>query len=348
MKSKKRTIIGNICKVVGFLLIFVLLFSLFVKIFSFKYTKTVATFYKLPEDSVDVLFVGSSHAYHNVDPNVLYEESGTTAYIMGSASQMVWSSYYLMKEACKTQHPKVVFLECYKTYFTDEYSDEPTALKAFCNMKFSRNYLDNVFANFGDKEKRIDSALLFPWYHSRYTDLKGEDFKPNYGNEYYANYLGYSPMKKSVKSEIPEGIGEITERAPLSDKVVTYLDKCVELSKEEGFELVFLLTPYCEEAVPRQAYYNTLADYADEKGITLINGNLLYDELGLIGDKDFGNGNHLCHKGARKMTLYLNDFLNQNFDLQDHRGDAYYQRWENNRLYMQEHYPIKTKTTGGK
>lgn len=329
-----KRIVRNTIKIVAFLLIFTFLFTIFYNVLRFKYSKGIEKFYDLPENSVDVLFVGSSHCYRNINPAIFYENEGITAYNLGSASAMIWNSYYYLEEALKTQKPKVVYLECYKTYITGEYSDTAVAIKAVSGMKISKTYFDDIKASVSESEDLIDYYLMFPWFHSRYDEITEADILENYGNEYYDSFLGYFPINKPQKYKMSNTLNEVTEKEPLSDKVTEYLDKIVEITEENDIELVFVITPFCKNATKLQPYYNSLAEYADEKEITLINGNLMYSELGLNRKKDFGKGNHLCDSGATKITNYLLDFTSENYDLEDHRGDEYYSRWEANVAYM--------------
>ena len=321
-------------RIILFLAIFALLFAVFVQVFHFKYGKLIEQFYTLPKDSVDVLIVGSSHAYRNIDPNVFFEESGITSYIIGSPGQRIWNAYYYLREALKTQKPKVVVLECYYVNSEKEYADSATAIKAAVGMKWSPEYFDQLNASVKDKDRLIDYYLMFPWYHTRYKELSKEDVLPYYGNDYYRNFLGYRPILNISEKKLPEGIGEITETRDLLDKVMTYLDKIHDLSREYGFDLLFVITPYCKSAAEKQPYYNALAVYAGEREIPLIEGNRMYRELQMDGSKDFEPGDHLTLSGALKVSKYLNDYLKSHYQLEDHRGDSYYQRWERNSEYM--------------
>ena len=80
----------------------------------FKYDDGVTPirdFYSFPEDSIDVLMLGSSHLGVNVDTTILCNDYGIGSYKLWGATQPVWNSYYNLAEALKTQHPKVVVLE---------------------------------------------------------------------------------------------------------------------------------------------------------------------------------------------------------------------------------------------
>ncbi len=315
-----------------FILIGILLFCGFWEVFHFKYAKALEIYYGLPRDTVDVLVVGSSHAYKHIDPSVLYEEEGISAYILGSDSQPLWNSYYYIAEALKTQSPKLVIVECYKVSTQKDYADDPTTVKAVSNMKLSVNRIEAIRNSVEDKTKLVDYYLEFPWFHSRYKELKREDFIINYNwFDKYRSYVGYKPSKKIVASEFLPDIKGITERKPITDKNLDYLNRMIRLSKEKGFDLLFLITPFTTHMITdRQAYYNSLADFAGERGIPFINCNLLYDEIGLDPGKDFSTGSHLSITGAEKTTRFLAKYLEKHYHLEDHRGDGRYIRWELN------------------
>ncbi len=60
----------------------------------------------------------------------------------------------------------------------------------------------------------------------------------------------------------------------------------------------------------------------------------MYQVLQMDGKTDFEPGDHLSLSGAVKVSKYLNDYLKSHYDLADHRGDSYYQRWDRNSEYM--------------
>lgn len=62
--------------------------------------------YRQPENSVDVLAVGTSLFYAGINTNVLWDEYGIAAYNLCSAEQPFWVSYYTIREALKTQRPR--------------------------------------------------------------------------------------------------------------------------------------------------------------------------------------------------------------------------------------------------
>ena len=70
-------------------------------------------FRNLPEDTIDVIALGSSHIQYAFNPAVFYAETGNYSYVLGSSCQPFSMSYYMLEEALKTQHPSVVVLDVF-------------------------------------------------------------------------------------------------------------------------------------------------------------------------------------------------------------------------------------------
>ena len=67
--------------------------------------------YKQDADTVDLLVLGSSHAFEDVNTSVLYERYGISSYILAGSIQPFWNSYYYLQEALMSQRPRLVILE---------------------------------------------------------------------------------------------------------------------------------------------------------------------------------------------------------------------------------------------
>ena len=74
-------------------------------------TATYLDFYDLERDSVDVLFMGSSHAGSFFNPQILYDTYNIVSYNLSSEQQSMLVTYYWLKEALRYQSPKVVILD---------------------------------------------------------------------------------------------------------------------------------------------------------------------------------------------------------------------------------------------
>ena len=69
--------------------------------------------YWQPEDSIDLVLLGSSHIHCGGNTVVLWEHYGIPAYDYSSAEQPLWMTYYYLQEFLKYQDPEIVFLDLY-------------------------------------------------------------------------------------------------------------------------------------------------------------------------------------------------------------------------------------------
>ena len=79
-------------------------------------TAVINGFNALEDNTVDVLFVGSSSIHDGISPMKLYEETNISSYNMSVSGQTMGTNYYMLKYAFETQKPKVVFLNALNLY----------------------------------------------------------------------------------------------------------------------------------------------------------------------------------------------------------------------------------------
>ena len=68
---------------------------------------------------------------------------------------------------------------------------------------------------------------------------------------------------------------------------------------------------------------------AKERGLEFVDLNCDLDRIGIDWKNDFyDKGDHVNVFGAEKITAYLGEYVLNEFDLEDHRGDPAYQLWD--------------------
>lgn len=72
---------------------------------------TVSSFYKEPINSLDVIFLGSSHMLHALYPLQLYHDYGMASYNYSQYGQPFLLTYKSLKEVLKRQKPKIVVID---------------------------------------------------------------------------------------------------------------------------------------------------------------------------------------------------------------------------------------------
>ncbi len=285
----------------------------------------IHSFYDVKEDSLDVLFLGSSHLYYGIQPNVLWREYGIASYDMGSAEQTVASSYFLLKEAFQYQQPKVVVLESYYLWYPDLYDSEARLRQAFDGMRYGkakREMVDAMLPELGWKEQ-LTYYLPFLKYHERWNALEDYDFhtKP---------YLRGARIDYTVAEVEDPGLPEEASDLPVLS--LEYLGKIKELCQENNAAFVLVAIPYGTEASAERYTYRqgmnlALETWAKEQGIPFRFYQKEEPEL-IDFATDFRDQTHLNTEGAETFTTDFGAWLAEQYELENHRADVAYTSYE--------------------
>lgn len=318
----------NGAKAVIFCMVAVILYGSLYRVFSWKdtggaYLTNMENFYGLEDDVADVLFYGSSHCYCSVNPAVLWEQRGIAGYNMGISGQDFVGSYYGIREALKTQKPRVICLEMYGSAF-EGYENQGNLYRNLLEYRPSLNYWNAVNTLAKEEERQ---AILWKWpiIHTRYSELTKQDFQPDAISR---TYMGYTPgYHVEDIGEIP--VYQVTESEPIGYEE-EWLRKIIALTKEEGVQLLFFHVPYqANEQFWKRCQY--VKEIAAENGIPFLDMMEKMEELGVDTAWDFSDWGHMNEYGAWKVSSYLGQYLAENYGLEDRRGTEGYGLWDENR-----------------
>ena len=327
-------------RVVAFLLVLTTLIIIWNSWFRYKSydgSLMMENFYEQPENSIDMLCIGSSHTFVDINTGVLWNEQGIPSYVLGGSLQPFWNSYYYLVEALKTQRPGLVVLEALAVNLDDDYSDHGMIINNIAGMHMSMNKLEAIRASVTDTDGVIDNSLLFEEYHERYTDLELMDIADDLGDEVRtASWKGFYDYYR-VEEQVHPSYTEDVDPKPMTNKQEYYYRLIIEYCQAEGIPLLIIVSPdggYCDD---QRAKYLYAADIAEEYGVDFIDFNEYYDDIGLDPSEDFGDIGHLNYSGNRKFTSYFGEYLDDNYDLPDRRNDnsGLYDSWEENYRYLE-------------
>lgn len=234
-------------------------------------TETYKGFYRMEPNTIDVLFLGSSHTGSAFNPQELYNDYGIRSYNLGNNSQPLWISYYWLLEALKYQTPQVVVLDTYCLYINGKKNESAArvpldsmrfgavkreAVKTVCDMDNSQSALSYFFPNIR--------------FHTRWTGLNENDFlrgenptPQSKGFWLYRNRCGdeeYAPFSTDEAAGEEEFLPEPGE----------YLDKITTLCKERGIQLILVKTPTHAQTTKR---HNTVSAYAEKHDLLFYDFN---------------------------------------------------------------------------
>ena len=297
--------------------------------YDFKYLDSTyrwKAFYALPENSVDVLGLGTSHTYESINPAVLWDKYGVTAFDLCGSAQPMPNTYWFFKEALKTQSPKAVLLDLYSMCINEDYPDESNGIKNTYGMRMSRNKLDAIDATFENPRQYYYSILQ---YHSRYGDLTAEDFFPYLGNKrMYKDYKGFYCY---FRAKDISGYGDLSGYdgyKPLLEKNRQALLDIIALAKENNVNLVLLGLPFGATSF-NEEIYNTCGLIARANDVPFYDFLTDYRAAaGLDYTADFADRQHLNHSGSEKITDWIYENILTQYDLPSHSGEPGYETWD--------------------
>ena len=172
----------------------------------------------------DVIFLGDCEVYETFVPAILWEKYGISSYVRGSAQQLIWQSYYILKETLQYEKPKAVVFNVYSLKYGKPQSEAYNRM-TFDSMKWSKIKFDAIFASMTDEESILDYVFPLLRYHSRISELELNDFKYWFASPDAVSDSGYL-MQVGIEPK-PEDDEEPREllKYDFSQNSLDYLDK---------------------------------------------------------------------------------------------------------------------------
>lgn len=347
-------------KVICFLGIGILLFWMLQKIFIPKRIPYIDVFaigklsglYNEENDSIDVIIEGSSHSAEGILPMELYEKYGIKSYNLSTSEQPIEATYYMLREALKTQKPEIFIWDVSNLYVLEH--TNASWHRVLDDMRTGENKL--AFAKEYCKKYQNEGSsiyeVMFPLleYHTRWRELTRRDF-----TYFHCNTHDYRKGGEIVPIIVNSGITveamnnmtrellEDTEKVKytytggvykteteenilysgeIPDGNLAWLFRIKDLCDENDVQLLMIKVPcinypQVSPSVWTEEKYKKMQMLCDEYGISYY--DLLYDtNLGIDCEKDsMDGGYHLNLYGAQKATVNLGGYLKEHYELSD-------------------------------
>ncbi len=253
-----------------------------------------------PADSIDVLIVGDSLSYSAFSPMCMWEKQGFTSYVCATSGQFLFDSYDFVANTLKTQKPKVVVLET--------------------NAIFRKFNLNNYIA------AKVARKVPIIKYHNRWKMINLSDFGGTVANDTEFSYKGYIPNNEVQEAKDTDYMKPSKQAREIPELNQDCIKDILKLCKENNTTLILVSAPSIKNYNYKK--HNGIAKFAKKNGITYLDMNLMNDEIHIDWTKNTRDmGDHLNIEGATKVSTYLGEYLNKEFDLPDHRTDANYAQW---------------------
>ena len=319
----KKNTLKNVLSCAAVVLVFLLVLSLVTMLLQPKYMTdlvegSMLSQYYREAGGHDVIFVGDCEVYANFSPMELYRQRGITAYVRGSSQQLIWQSYYVLKETFEYETPEIVVFNVNSMRYSEPVKEAFNRL-TIDKMKWSDEKWGIIHASMTEEEDLW--SYLFPIlrYHSRFDELTAEDFEYLFKVK-DTTWNGHL-MNKEVKPLGTLPAKRMQSSYEFGDICWDYLDKMRLLCEENGTELILIKAP---SVYPYwfDEYDAQIEGYAAEHGLSFYNFLDYVEEIGIDYSVDtYDGGLHMNLAGAKKLSGFFADILAENHGAADHRGD---------------------------
>lgn len=334
------------------------------------YRDKMAYFYDQEKGSIDVIFLGASHTLNSFLPIELYQSYGITSYNLGSSSQFIETSFFLLEEALHYQKPKYVVLDASGVVGIEnknwiEEWHHSCNYKMISSIKNLSIRYDALLAIKPETETFLEWCIPAIKFHSRWNELEEKDWstgasydkypkylfgalgidnsvRPWYEYRRYASDIDYSYSDEYMRLYYNESDKLEEERIvrtnlpSISASGVLYLNKINNLCKKNDITLICVKAPTAA-SWDRDRYLLT-KKYLENNDIRYIDFN--FDDTGIEFDWDndtLDYGMHANFAGALKATDYIGQCLAEYKNLEDHRTEEGYDNWN---MALQEYRKI--------
>ena len=288
-------------------------------------------FRHLPEHSIDVIALGSSHVQYAFDPAVFYTESGYYGYVMGSQCQPMSITYHMLEEVLKTQSPEVAVIDVFTLLPASSVCYAEGNFYVAIDEMTGENRL-NAADTVPDEELRKQYKYDLLMNHSNWKNMDFTDLQKilNNGKPFmdYNYELGYVRQEPVDIRPTPLIAYERQNVISLSEKEKKEIDDVVSLCREHNIIPIFIKTPFiCDQENTDKLY--AVWDYLEENNLRHIDYIRKAEELSWFIDMD-GDTWHNNSWGAQIITKDLAEYLKEENLVRNHRNQSQMEELCNN------------------
>ncbi len=271
---------------------------------------------KIEKNSLDIVFLGNSHNFATVQPQIVEDLLGTNAYTIGVPSESLQTTYYELEELFKSQNPKYIVIETFAIQtllsnnddfsykFINSIPFNATALKKFFNTNIDETY------NYFPFVRKHNEFWKYPVETLEYLQIDFDHTKGNYNFTEASGFLSYPIMISEydinkVKNRESENV-----ELPINHEIDKYLKKIINLCEKNNAQVVLFtisqIKDYLNLPYEKINYQKLSTDY-----------NIPYIDF---RDKEYSifhyaDTNHMSFFGSTLLSFELAEELSEIYNL---------------------------------
>lgn len=247
----------------------------------------------------DIVFLGASRCQHHYVPEIIADSLGKSVYNAGfGSSDNIYSHFIVLNHILDRYSPRTVCLEVMPSDYNVQ-EDPFVFISLFAPLFGKSQGADSVFRQAGTYWK-YKASHLYRYNARASSNLWGLVLNRQKGND-----NGYTPL--DAPGRFPGTLDREETDCSVDPQKIEYLHKFVDLCRQKGVKLVFVVSPRYTRADP--SHYDVLKSFARENSIPFLD----YHTSGLYLDHPeyFRDASHLWDRGARLYSSVIASDLRQ-------------------------------------
>lgn len=295
--------------------------------------KRFGDFYALPKNSLDIVFLGSSHSYCTFDPEIFDKELGTSSFQMGMPLQHMDATYFTLLEILNYQKPKLVVLEVYWDMLDDKIESKQATMlfQVLNNKELENRYIKEVFPL---SEKVKFKTNIFK-YQKDYFAFKNNEMKKSFKNKFSVNDKTVEKQQGTEEyrskgytycdyNMLPDEFDKTNQfrnfdakNWKIDETQKQYLQNIIDLCKNNDIKIVLVTAPIANVSFDyiKNNYENinsVFNNIADNNNLYYIDYNIINKEEKLLTNDNFRDDAHLNHSGVEIVDNHFIKWLKNN------------------------------------
>lgn len=245
--------------------------------------------------NIDILILGSSHAYRGFDPRI-FEEYGISIFVLGSSSQSPIQANMLAQEYLTKLKPRLVIYEVFPSIFGSDGVE--SSLDVLANHELN---LNDVKMSFSVAHIKTINALLYDIFRESIgLNESFEESLKTKEDEYVK--LGYVEKVNVHKQDIN---GKKVLEYRFLSKQLKALSNLIDHVNNTGSRILLVQAPVST------TFYKNIEnnEFADSVLATFSDYYNFNGEVDLVDSTDFYDLHHLSQHGVEKFNQYFIRFL---------------------------------------
>ena len=285
----------------------------------------VRNFYRLDQNSLDVVLVGSSLFYYGYSAPLAWKEGNITSYALATSGVPMGVIKSMVEEVQRTQEPKVILIDLNSVLY-DEKAETREGMTRYWidNMPSSENK-DEVINELIPEKEQMNYRYPLLKYHENWKNI-GSCLKTSYldlrsqiTKDHLVIYGMQSSTRKPDRKDIVsiQGYKKKRELHALSGE--RFQNLLEYLTQQELTEkVVFVAMPkfYDKKHLHERELLNQAITIARNKKFKVYDFDLETTKMQLDVNHDYFDRDHLNMYGQEKTTRYLCQCLEKDFHLQ--------------------------------